>query len=102
MPAQELLDWKVLEDIEPWGQRRDDWRFAVLSSVVAKGAGITKADGKTQFTAADFLLDTLLEPMETAPTKQPQSTEQIESMFRMAVAANNAFWQKREKIFTTN
>ena len=99
MTAEELLDWKVLEDIEPWGQRREDWRFAQLCSVIAKGLGITKADGKTSFKIEDFLLDSVLEPMEAAPAKQ-QSADQIEAMFRMAVAANNAFWKRREKIFS--
>lgn len=93
VPAREQLDWQVLESIDPWGQKRDDARFAMLCSAVMNAAGARKANGE-RFTVSDFILK--FEPKEQ---KQEQQTpEQIESMFRMMVAANNAFWAKKNRI----
>lgn len=52
----------MLERLDPYGQRRDDWRIAKLSALVATLVGAKKPDG-TAFSAADLLLEF------TQPTK---------------------------------
>lgn len=89
--AQELLEWYVLEKIDPFGQKREDHRFALLASVVANAAGSKKPDGK-QFTSDDFMLK--FKEQE----EQIQSAEHIERMFRAVVAANNAFWARKQSL----
>lgn len=35
MPADEYLDWQLLEQVDPWGQFREDYRAAVICWVLA-------------------------------------------------------------------
>ena len=35
MSAAELARWELLESIDPWGQRRDDYRAAVICWTIA-------------------------------------------------------------------
>jgi len=56
MQADEFERWKILEGLDPWGQRRDDWRIALLSSQVAAIAGAKKRDGYS-FKAIDCILE---------------------------------------------
>lgn len=35
LSAAELFDWQLLEGIEPWGERRADYRAAVICWVIA-------------------------------------------------------------------
>ena len=35
MGAAELSRWELLESIDPWGQRRDDYRAAVICWTIA-------------------------------------------------------------------
>lgn len=93
VPVREQLDWQVLEKIDPWGQAREDARFAMLCSAVMNAAGARKADSQ-RFTVEDFKLKF---EVKEATTEQ-QTPEQIESMFRVMVAANNAFWAKKDRI----
>jgi hypothetical protein len=91
VPIREQLDWQTLERIDPWGQAREDARFAMLASAVMNAAGARKQDN-SRFTVEDFKLK--FEVKEATQTQQ--TPEQIEAMFRMAVAANNALWAKKE------
>lgn len=45
----------MLEQIDPYGERRDDYRFALLALTVAKAAGAKKDDGQA-LTVRDFLV----------------------------------------------
>lgn len=57
MDAQELLEWRVLEQVDPWGQRRDDLRIALLSAQIANYLGATRQDGQpvqVEALAVDF------------------------------------------------
>lgn len=92
VPVREQLDWRVLERIDPWGQSREDARFAMLCSAVMNAAGAKKQNG-LRFTVDDFKLK-----FEVKELSKPQTPAQIESMFRVMVAANNAFWAKKETI----
>jgi hypothetical protein len=68
-----LLRWELLEDIQPWGQRRDDYRAAVicwtLASVNHSGKG-----RKPQL--KDFL-----KPFDFEP-KPEQSDEELAALFK--------------------
>lgn len=44
----------MLEAIDPFGERRDDRRIALLAQVIVQALSRTKPDG-TPYTAADFL-----------------------------------------------
>lgn len=96
MTAEEIFDWMVLEQIEPWGQAREDLRFAMLASAIVNAAGVKKEDGG-RLAAKDFLEALNVDRLTEADSKQ-QTPEKIEAMFRMAVAANNAFWERKERI----
>jgi hypothetical protein len=83
----------VLETIAPFGQRRDDLRFAGLAQVLVAALGGTKADG-TRFTASDFLarLD------EGAPALAParaQTVAEMEARIATWVGGHNARWRER-------
>jgi hypothetical protein len=104
MDAQEITDWQVLEHVEPFGQAREDARFAMLASIVANAAGAKKLDG-TGYSPKDFMIGDLLEKAikeveETVEITQEQRVAKIEAAFKMAVAANNAFWAKKDKLQT--
>lgn len=94
MSAQELHDWQILEQIDPFGQAREDARFALLSAVVANSAGATKQGGG-KYEVQDFMLRFEDEQQKEGADKPQQTPEQIEGMFRAFVKANNAFWAKK-------
>lgn len=56
MTAEEFHRWKILERLDPWGQRREDWRIALLASQMAALVGAKKQDG-TAFKAVDCMLE---------------------------------------------
>jgi hypothetical protein len=96
LDAEEWLDWRVLESIEPFGPRRDDLRFAVLAQVLVGALGAKKLDG-TPFTASDFqrLLD--LDDTPRAPGKAPapaltQTAEEAERRLESWLDGNNRAW----------
>lgn len=35
LTSAELTEWLAYEQLEPWGEERMDWRFAVLDSLLA-------------------------------------------------------------------
>jgi hypothetical protein len=53
LTAKKFVRWMIYERIEPFGQLRDDYRAALITSEVANTGYDTK--GK-RFTAEDFLL----------------------------------------------
>lgn len=53
--AEEYDDWWLLEMVDPWGQLREDIRFAQLTAHMAAMWGAKKQNG-TSFTPDDFLL----------------------------------------------
>ncbi len=87
MHARELVEWKALETVDPFGQTREDMRSAVLCSLVAN-AWMKREDGR-KFSPKDFMLD-----FEEAITTEtiPQSPEQIERLMTQWVTANNLRW----------
>jgi hypothetical protein len=66
----ELLEWEVLEGIDPFGQTRDDVRAAHLALVVAKAGKLTREDG-SNLTIQDFLLE--FKP----PEDEAEKTEEL-------------------------
>jgi hypothetical protein len=90
LDARELLEWQVLEGINPYGQLREDFRFAVLSATFMAAMGAKKQDG-TEFTSGDFLLTfkeaEIVEPIEQTAEQQAAAAEMA---IKMWVAAANA------------
>jgi hypothetical protein len=83
--ASERLDWQVLEDVDPWGQRRDDYRAAMLAWIMA--------GGKSKM--SDFILDFLRPPEPPRPPRK-QSPEEIETIMRMWIKGSNvSFTEQR-------
>jgi hypothetical protein len=76
LDAQERLEWEILEEVDPWGQRRDDYRAAMLAWVFT--------GGKTPMD--NFRLD-FFRPPARPPKKQ--STDEIETIMRMWIAGSN-------------
>lgn len=83
----------MLESIDPFGQRRDDYRVAVLAQVIVAALGGKKADGAT-FTAADFLKYLDFEAPAIAPGP-PQTVAEIERRIASWVSGSNRVWQER-------
>lgn len=84
--AAELTDWQVLEQVDPYGQVREDFRFALLAYQVYR-----MLIGKDPNMRVDtFLLRFITEEPET-------SVEGIETAFRMWAAAANARFAKEQE-----
>jgi len=45
MSVEELIDWQAREWLEPWGDDREDYRFATLSAIIVSAAGLRRSDG---------------------------------------------------------
>jgi hypothetical protein len=75
MDADEFEDWKILEQIDPWGQQREDWRIALLASQVAGLVGSKKQDGKP-FRAVDCLLEFKTDLPDSPDDDDPQTAEE--------------------------
>ena len=50
MSAIELVEWRLIEGMEPFGERRMDWRFAIVAARLLRVQG-------SETTAADVLAD---------------------------------------------
>ena len=85
MDAGELLEWRLLETIDPWGQVREDYRAALTAFSAATAFG-----GSKGLKLESFLLKFV--PEEVAD----QTPDQIASIFKTIVAANNKYWEKKE------
>lgn len=70
-----------MEQNAPWGQRRDDLRFALLSLVLMKAHGFTHATGR-EFIVDDFLLN--IDAVELPPM-----ADDLEARFSLYVAGQN-------------
>lgn len=55
---REIMAWRILEEVDPWGQRREDYRTAMLASIV-----YNSSHEKT-LPVSDFMLD-FCRPAET-------------------------------------
>ena len=60
LTQRELIAWRILEEVDPWGEKRDDWRTAMLASIMVNLQ--LPADKKLK--VSDFLLS-------FSPTSQP-------------------------------
>jgi hypothetical protein len=89
--AAEFTSWAALEDLDPWGQARDDYRFALLTAVVANSAGSLKKN-KQPWSVEDFLLRFV--EQRVVPPK-PQTADQIEAMLALSVRATNKSFAER-------
>lgn len=89
MTAAEELEWEVLEEVDPWGQRREDHRFALLCATVMNAAGWRKPGGRI-FTESDFMLDFL--PRFVASPRQ--SVKTMEAELRAWIKSSNAMFSE--------
>lgn len=101
LDAAEWLDWRVLETIRPFGERRDDLRTALLAQTIVQAVGSKKADGQP-YTAADFLARLDLDdrpvlppaPKPLPPLRRVQSPEEIEARLDMWMNGSNRIFQE--------
>jgi hypothetical protein len=96
MTAEERLRWGVLEELDPWGQARDDWRIAYLTASIANAVGWQRKDGRA-WMAQDFLLQFALQPAKTVPQlpRRQKTTEELTGWIElMIVGANKAFAER--------
>ena len=76
MDAHEFAEWMAFDRIEPFGEQRQDARFA---QVLALMANYMRKAGAKQFTAADFMPD-----WDGSRKTEPQDLEQhIRGLFKM-------------------
>jgi hypothetical protein len=57
MTPQELTDWEILEHLDPWGERRQDHRFAMMTTSVVNALGSKNPRTRRPWNTDDFLLD---------------------------------------------
>lgn len=77
LDAAERLDWQVLEDIDPWGQRREDYRIGVLAWVLLGGK---------KGMLSNYIID-FWRPLPPPPKKQSQV--EIETLVKMWIKGSN-------------
>lgn len=78
LDAAERLDWQVLEEVDPWGQHRDDYRAALLAWIMSGHRNKIE----------DYLLDFFRTPLPPPPTKKQSQAEQ-ELILRLWVQGSN-------------
>jgi hypothetical protein len=76
MTAQELLEWQVLERLDPYGQLREDYRTAQVCAVLAN---VNRGKTTPPYRVEDFLLD-------FTPPEAPPAAETVEGMLAVLVA----------------
>ncbi len=81
--ARQFFEWQAYEQIDPWGERRQDYRIASLGALIAN----VNRDSKKRpepYTIEDFLLK-FGEPEKKQQTWQEQ--EMILNMWAQAMGA---------------
>src|SRR5262245_26929079 len=91
LDAAELLDWQLLESLEPFGERRDDYRAALQTWTIVAALGAKRHDGRP-WTLDDFRLQFDAKP---APPPRQQSAAEIERIIRMWVQGSNTVLRER-------
>jgi hypothetical protein len=86
LDGRELVAWRVLEYIDPWGQSREDIREAHLATVIANCMGGKKSDGSS-WKIDDFLLSFAEKVEEEVDPKK------IEDAIKLWVNMNNLKYQ---------
>jgi len=75
MPAYELFEWMVYESIEPFGDRRRDFQFAQVMSLMLNLNRTKKSD--KMWSPADVM------PKWDAPPPKPQTREEQFQMMKL-------------------
>ncbi len=83
MPASEFREWQIFENIEPFGERGEYFRTALICFVVAKAGGIKSV----QFD--DFIVETL------KAQKEKQGPEAIKAMMMMLKAKQDEYLKRK-------
>mgnify|MGYP003577192317 FL=1 len=105
MDAGEYARWRVLEKIDPWGERRMDWRFALLASQVSALVKAKTEDGR-KVRAIDCLLEFKIPEIEDEQEEPDPIDEELRRRARVAniekqmlafAKAHNARWAKKAK-----
>jgi hypothetical protein len=78
LSSSEYHDWMLLEQVEPFGDRRFDLHFALLSSLIANFLSHSN-----DYKPEDFLIDF------DAETKPEQSAEQQAAMLEAIFGPSN-------------
>ena len=89
LTSKQFLEWKTYNDIEPFGEERQDIRFALLASVIAGSAGAKTTDGKP-YTADSFLQSLNFDKPAKIVT---QPVEQMEYMLEAWIGSSNKIFQ---------
>lgn len=87
------MEWRVLEVLDPWGQRRDDIRIAKLSLQMAQWLGAKKQDG-SPLKVEELLLEFADGSEDDGPTQTPEQIER--HLLAMAKAHNLTIRRKAQ------
>lgn len=78
MSSRELVEWELLERIDPWGQRRDDWRAALNAWLDYLR---TRSKDAPELSPEQFMLDFMNE-------HQPNQQQSIDKQLEMVAHIN--------------
>jgi hypothetical protein len=83
MPASEFMEFYFVEQLTPFGEKREDRRIGILAALVANMYASSRHEA---FTPEDFMIP---EPREPQPPPKAQTTQEImEIMLRLQKAQN--------------
>jgi len=93
------VHWAALEELDPWGQRREDWRFANLASVLATLYGVRHKDGSL-LTSREFMPPFPLDPyagsvVVTSTVKPQKNVEELTALVELMVRGTNKAFAER-------
>ena len=88
LTSRQLSEWEAYDRLEPIGQRRDDYRMAILSSLIVNlTRQVHGKKGVKMTTPEDFVPDWGGDRKEVGPLKQ--STEEQKKILLGIVKAHN-------------
>jgi hypothetical protein len=89
MPISEFRECMLFEQIEPFGERRQDYRIGILAALLAN---IHRKKDAQPFKPQDFML-----PWDPVPPPREQTVEEQVNIFHMIMKAQNALVENQKR-----
>jgi hypothetical protein len=97
LTAKQFQEWQVFYDLFPFGERREDLRFALLVDFLARAQGIKKGDGQPY--TGDSYLEALFRFGDDEPAPPTgQSLKFMERELLTWMEASNIAFREGKKV----